>query len=209
MGRWYLVRHGETAWNADNRVQGQTDVPLHDIGRREALLTGDRLSGIRFAAAYASDLSRTTETATIILARQADAAPMLVTDSTLREVSFGAYEGLRWDEIRDVDTRMADREVARDLDFAPPNGESFRQVLARVDPFVRTLHGTHGNDDVLVVGHGGTLRALAVALLGLPGESVWQLRGLRSGSISILLNDGRWTALTAWNDSGHLVTPTA
>ena len=204
MARWYLVRHGETAWNAENRVQGQSDVPLHDAGRHEASLTGERLSSVRFAAAYSSDLSRTEETARIILGKQAGDAPPLRTDPLLREVAFGRYEGLKWDEIRLADERLGNREVARDLDFAPPEGESFREVLARVQGFAQALHDNHAADDVLVVGHGGTLRALAVALLGLPGETLWQLRGLKSGSISIVLKDGRWTSLTAWNDAGHL-----
>ena len=208
MARWYLVRHGETAWNAENRVQGQTDVPLHDVGRREALLTGQRLADVRFAAAYSSDLSRATETARIILGAQNGEAPELTVDSVLREVSFGTYEGLTWSDIQNVDEPMANREVARDLDFTPPEGESFRQVLERIGPFAQALHDLHADEDALVVGHGGTLRALAVSLLGLPGETVWQLRGLRSASISVLHKDGAWTALTAWNDSGHLLVPT-
>lgn len=209
MAHWYLVRHGETAWNAENRVQGQTDIPLHDVGRREASQTGDRLSNVPFGAAYASDLSRTQETARIILGKQPDGAPPLQTDRVLREVSFGRYEGLSWNEIRDSDEHMANREARRNLDFAPPEGESFRDVLARVQGFAQRMHDRHADDDVLVVGHGGTLRALAVSLLGLPGESVVQLRGLKSGSISILHKDDGLTALTAWNDSGHLLVPSA
>jgi broad specificity phosphatase PhoE len=205
MARWYLVRHGETAWNAEERIQGQTDVPLHDGGRREAALTGKRLADTAFAAAYASDLSRTQETASIILeAQTAKAPPAIQPIPLLREISYGIFEGMTWQEIRAADPRMGDRQFSRDLDFAPPQGESFRQVLARVSGFAATLAERHDNDDILVVGHGGSLRALAVSLLGFPDDAFWNLRGLRPASISIVLRDGGAPALTAWNDAGHL-----
>ena len=207
MARWYLVRHGETAWNAEERIQGQSDVPLHDAGRREAAITGARLSDTRFAAVFASDLSRSYETARIILdAQSTDAVPDISPSTNLREISYGIFEGMTWAEIRDMDPRMGDRQHTRDLDFAPERGESFRQVLGRVAEFGRELAARHGDDDVLVVGHGGSLRALAVSLLGLPDEAFWRVRGLKPASISIVLRDrGGPPALTVWNDTGHLL----
>jgi broad specificity phosphatase PhoE len=208
MARWVLVRHGETAWNVEERIQGWTDVPLHDVGRREAALTAVRLAEVRLVAAYASDMERTQETARIILDAQA-AAPPLETDPALREISFGVFEGLTWTEMREREPRMADREVVRHLDFTPEDGESFRQLLERTGVFATTLRERHANDDVLVVAHGGSLRALAVRLLEFPDESVWQLRGLHSASISMIsqgvAGGGDPPALTAWNDWGHLV----
>jgi broad specificity phosphatase PhoE len=208
MARWVLVRHGETAWNVEERIQGWTDVPLYDVGRREAGLTAARLADFRFVAAYASDMERTQETARIILDAQTSGAPELWTDRALREISFGAYEGLTWSEMRDREPRMADREVVRHLDFTPEGGESFRQLLERTSAFAAALRERHAEDDVLVVAHGGSLRALVVRLLGLPDEAVWQLRGLHSGSISIVSQGsprgGDPPALTAWNDWGHL-----
>jgi broad specificity phosphatase PhoE len=203
MARWFLVRHGETAWNAEERIQGQTDIPLHETGRREAALTGKRLADVRFAAVYSSDLGRTKETAKIILDAQSTTPPQVETHATLREVAYGIFEGKTWAEIRDLDASMGDRQHVRDLDFAPPEGETFRQVLARTASFADLLRERHANDDVLVVGHGGSLRALAIGILGLPEDAFWQLRGLRPASISIVLQDGGVPALTAWNDAGH------
>lgn len=204
MARWFLVRHGETQWNAEERIQGQTDVPLHETGRREATLTGRRLSDTRFAAVYSSDLLRTQETAGLILGEQAHTPPAVETHANLREVAYGIFEGLTWSEIRDKDARMGERQFVRDLDFSPPDGETFRQVLARTKKFANLLRDRHVNDDVLVVAHGGSLRALAIGILGLPEGAFWQLRGLRPASISIVLNDGGVPALTAWNDAGHI-----
>ncbi|MDA0798626.1 MAG: histidine phosphatase family protein [Chloroflexi bacterium] len=204
MARWFLVRHGETQWNAEERIQGQTDVPLHETGRREAALTGKRLSDVRFAAVYASDLGRTQETAAIILGAQSAQAPEVQTHAELREVGYGVFEGMTWSEIREKDGRMRDRQFVHDLDFAPPEGESFREVLARTAGFATMLSERHATDDVLVVAHGGSLRALAVGILGMPDEAFWQFRGLRPASISIVLQDGGVPALTAWNDVGHI-----
>ena len=204
MARWFLVRHGETQWNAEERVQGQTDVPLHETGRREAAATGRRLSEIPFAAVYASDLGRTQETAAIIRGAHLASPPEVQTHPDLREVAYGVLEGLTWSEIRQRDKSMNDRQFVRDLDFAPPGGETFRQVLARTGRFADMLRERHANDDVLVVGHGGSLRALAVRILGLPDYAFWQLRGLRPASISIILQDGGVPALTTWNEACHI-----
>ncbi|MEE8519587.1 MAG: histidine phosphatase family protein [Dehalococcoidia bacterium] len=205
MAKWYLVRHGETEWNADGRFQGQTDVPVHDGGRKAAALTGQRLAGVAFAAAYASDLRRARETAEIVLAAQPPAqAPAPRFDPALREIAYGVFEGLTWEQIQRSDPVMADRHVLRDLDFAPEGGESFRGLLTRTDAFVHRVKADHPSHDILVVGHGGSLRALAVSALGLPYDAVWNLRGLEPASISVITHEDGTPALTAWNDVGHL-----
>ena len=202
MNDWYLVRHGETTWNAERRVQGHTDVPLHDGGREQAALTGRRLADVRFGAVYSSDLIRARETAEIIVAASNTGPYEIVFDQRLREVSFGEVEGKTWTEM-DEGVRAVQHE--RNLDFAPPGGESYRQMLDRLGGFAEMLRERHPHDDVLVVGHGAAFRALAVRMLSLPDETFWSLSGLRSASISRVRrrDDGR-TALFAWSDAGHL-----
>ena len=205
MNDWYLVRHGETQWNAERRVQGHTDVSLHDVGREQAALTGQRLADTRFGAVYASDLIRARETAQIITAASNTGPHEIVLDERLREVSFGKLEGKTWTEMDD-EIRAVQNE--RNLDFAPEGGESYRQMLDRLGGFAEMLRERHPNDDVLVVGHGAAFRALAVRMLDLPDETFWSLSGLRSASISRVRrrDDGR-TALFAWSDAGHLDVP--
>ena len=202
MTDWYLVRHGETKWNAEQRVQGHTDVSLHDVGREQAALTAQRLAGTCFGAVYSSDLIRARETAEIITAASHTGPHEIVIDQRLREVSFGRLEGKTWSEMDEA--IQAVRHV-QDLDFAPDGGESYRELLARLGGFAEMLREHHPNDDVLVVGHGAAFRALAVRLLGLPDEAFWAFSGLRSASISRVRRreDGR-TALFAWSDAGHL-----
>lgn len=202
MNDWYLIRHGETQWNAERRVQGHTDIPLHDGGREQAALTGRRLADIRFGAVYSSDLIRARETAEIIVAASNTGPYEIVFDERLREVSFGELEGKTWTEM-DEGIRAVQNE--RNLDFAPPGGESYRGMLDRLGDFAEMLKERHPNEDVLVVGHGAAFRALAVRMLDLPDETFWSLSGLRSASISRVRrrDDGR-TALFAWSDAGHL-----
>lgn len=205
MNDWFLIRHGETQWNAERRVQGHTDVPLHDVGREQAVMTGQRLADNRFGAVYSSDLIRARETAEIIVAASNTGPYEIVLDERLREVSFGTLEGKTWTEM-DEGVRAVQNE--RNLDFAPPGGESYRQMLDRLGAFADMLQERHSNYDVLVVGHGAAFRALAVRMLGLPDETFWSLSGLRSASISRVRrrDDGR-TALFAWSDAGHLDVP--
>jgi broad specificity phosphatase PhoE len=204
MASWYLVRHGETAWNVEERIQGHSDIPLHEFGRSEAASAGRSLTDTPFTAAYTSDLGRSEETALIILEAQAGPTPGLSTTPLLREVSYGVFEGMTWAEIREADPRMRDRAFVHDLDFAPEDGESFRQLLERGGGLANDLSAKHVSEDILVVGHGGSLRALAVRILGLPDEAFWKLRGLRNASISVVQQDGHSPSLVTWNGTAHL-----
>ena len=217
MARWYLVRHGETAWNAARRIQGQTDIPLHADGIAGAERLAARLAGVRFAAVYVSGLTRTEQTARIILEGQRLPAaldglddppeqvqlPSLTVRPALQEIRYGVLEGLTWEQVRVRDPRLQDRSFARDMDFAPEGGESFRALLERTSTVAVELEERHRDEDVLIVAHGGSLRALAVGLLGLPPEAFWRLRGLEPASLSVITHDGALPALTAWNDTGH------
>ena len=203
MTRWFLVRHGETEWNRDGRVQGHSDVPMSDTGREQARRTAERLAHVTFSAAYASDLARARETAEIILARN-PAPPPLRLDAALRELSFGVMEGLNWREISATHPRIAGRleGVECDLGLAPEEGESLHDAFARQRDFLRRVSGQEGS--VLVAGHGGTLRVLALLLLGFDPGYYWRLRGLGSASISVLSDERGPMALYAWNETGHL-----
>lgn len=202
MARWVLVRHGETAWNAANRVQGQIDIALHARGRDQARSTGRALRQENFIAVYASDLSRTTETAKIIL-EENNGSPELYLRRELREIAYGTFEGKSWPEINALDPETSNRQYVRDLNFAPPEGESFRGLLTRLQIFVEQLWHEHSDDDLLVVAHGGSLRALAVVVLGLPWESIWNLRGLSPASVSVVNIERGEASLTKWNEAGH------
>ena len=206
MAHWYLVRHGETEWNAQERVQGQTDIPLSDVGREQAARTAARLAGCRFGAVYASDLARAQETARIIVERSSEPRPDVLLRPSLRERAYGELEGAFWEEVRASTGELHDLPgTYHDLDLRPEGGESVRELIERLDGFARELESSHPDDDVLVVSHGGALRAPAVRLLGLPDDAFWRMRGELPASVSVIRYEEGFSTLTAWNNVGHLL----
>ena len=202
MGSWYLVRHGETEWNRNGRIQGYSDIPLNDRGRRQAKMLAKRLGGCSFSAVYASDLSRATRTARAIVGHSE--AP-IETGLDLREFSYGEWEGLTLDE---VETRypaaLAERTSRGNNTFAAPGGEDTGQVLERVRRFYAKVEKRHDPDEnVLIVAHGGSIRALLVCLMGLSDDLFWSTQ-VDCGSLSVISNQQNGRVLKLWNDTGHL-----
>jgi broad specificity phosphatase PhoE len=143
-----LVRHGETDWNAEGRLQGHTDRPLNDFGRRQAAALADRLAGDGIDAVYASDLARARETAEILAERL---GLPVVTDPDLRERNWGNWEGLTGSERDRVEYVGEERDV---------HGE-------RVIRAVRRIAELHPGERIVVVTHGGSLRRIQVAAYGM------------------------------------------
>ena len=142
-----LVRHGETDWNAEGKLQGHTDRPLNDYGRRQAQALADRLAGESIDALYASDLSRARETAEILGAKL-DLA--VVVDPDLREKNWGNWEGLTSDERLHVEFEGETSEAHRD------------RTLSAVQRIVER----HPDGRIVVVTHGGSLRRIQAAVSG-------------------------------------------
>ena len=202
MGSWYLVRHGESEWNHERRIQGHADVGLSDLGRRQVMLLSERMAGERIDAAYASDLSRAVETATGVLGER---TVPLITDSDLREFSYGSWEGLTLEEVETRDPELfAARFTRGDSSFSAPGGEDSTDILRRIRRFTEGIVERHSpEENILVVAHGGSVRALAICLLGLPEEDFWRLRVGNAG-VSIISNQGRGRVLELWNDTLHV-----
>ena len=143
-----LVRHGETDWNAEGRLQGHTDRPLNDFGRRQAAALAERLADDDIDAVYASDLARARETAEILGNRL---GLPVVTDPDLRERNWGNWEGLTGSERDRVEYVGEEREA---------HGE-------RVIRAVRRIAEQHPGERIVVVTHGGSLRRIQVAAYGM------------------------------------------
>jgi len=142
-----LVRHGETDWNAEGRLQGHTDTPLNDYGRRQAAALAEQLAGDGIAAIYASDLSRARETAEIVGGRIG--LPVSV-EPDLREKNWGSWEGLTPKE-RDA------------VEFAGESTEEHRERTLRA---LLAISARHPDERVLVVTHGGSVRRVQAAVSG-------------------------------------------
>ncbi|MDE3174611.1 MAG: histidine phosphatase family protein [Pseudomonadota bacterium] len=170
--RLLFIRHGETDYNRDGRLQGQRDVPLNPKGREQASAVGrtlrklagaeiDRLEAAR--AFVSSPLIRTRET--IERARAAMGLPPSAygLDDALKELTFGDWEGLTWPEVQARDPAGAAARAASKWDFTPPNGESYATLALRLTPWLRSVER-----DLFVASHGGVARALMVLLADVP-----------------------------------------
>jgi probable phosphoglycerate mutase len=149
-----MVRHGETAWNAEGRVQGQTDVPLSAVGEAQARAVRDALAGERFDALYASDLARVRQTAAPAAARLGLEVRL---EPGLRERHYGKFETLTYAEARARLPEDYARFRDKDPDYDFGSGESLRAFNARALACVAEIAARHAGQAVLVFTHGGVL----------------------------------------------------
>ena len=161
-----FIRHGETDWNRALRLQGQQDIPLNALGRRQAARNGRAVAGILAAGGWAcvsSPLRRTVETTRIVLDSAGQAHRGFRTDPDVQELSYGHWEGLTLPEL---ELRDPEATAARERDkwnYVPPAGESYAMLASRVGRWLDTVEGPS-----LVVAHGGVLRVLLHLLAGQP-----------------------------------------
>jgi broad specificity phosphatase PhoE len=202
--RLTLVRHAESIWNASHVWQGHADVPLSPRGRLQARALAGRLHGAEFDHRRASDLSRAFETASTL-------GPLPVPDARFRELDVGEWEGLPHTEIA---ARFPDDVAA--LRAGQPvrigGGESIPELEARADAALDDLRSRHARQRVLLVTHGGVIRAIVMGALGLRGRAS-PLVGVDNTSLTHLAHDGERWCVEAYNDAHHLdpadVEPTA
>jgi len=200
--RLLLVRHGQTAYNAEVRFMGQLDIPLDEIGRIQAQAVARRLSAERPAAMYCSGLSRAFDTATAIQTAIAS-HPELRIDGRLTEGHFGTWQSKTYDSLRISDAeRLAQWEADR-LRVSPPEGESLSQIAERVQAAYADICAENPDKTVIIVAHGGSLQALITLALGLPLESYWKL-WVSNASVSELRIDEWGAILHLLNDVSHL-----
>ena len=198
--RIVAVRHGETVWNAEMRMQGQLDTPLSARGRWQAARVGTALAGERIDAVIASDLARAFETARAI----ADRAGLVVgTDAALRERSFGVFEGHTYADIDERWPAEAARWRRHDPDFGPAGGETFRAFSARAVAAATRIAAAHAGRSIAIVTHGGVLDCLyrAASCIALDAPRSWQLG---NAAINRLLYTPRGFTLVGWSDTSHL-----
>jgi 2,3-bisphosphoglycerate-dependent phosphoglycerate mutase len=197
-----LLRHGETAWNAEHRIQGQLDVPLSPTGMRQAARLAARLADEPISAIYSSDLARAALTAAPLGAQTGCA---LRFDERLRERAFGIFEGATLEEIARDHRAEFERWRAREIDWAIPGGESARDLLDRVGAALTDIVLAHAGGTVAVVAHGGVLDAAYRRARTLPWDAPRE-HPMLNASINRLHAQAPPLALSivAWGDVAHL-----
>lgn len=194
------IRHGETDWNVQGRIQGHTDIALNATGRAQARALAQALRGEPLAAVYASDLQRAAQTAHAIAEAQGCALRLR---RELRERSFGEWEGTLADDVAYIDAEGFARWRARDPRFAPRGGESLTQLFARVRAVLDELAARHAGERIALVAHGGVLDCIYrhAAGLALTPRRQWPLANAAINRLA--WRDGAWQVVQ-WGDCSHL-----
>jgi broad specificity phosphatase PhoE len=201
----YAVRHGETDYNKEDRVQGSHDSTLTEFGRDQARALAERFRGEPLNAVFSSPLKRAAETAEQIAAASGSGLHYV---EDFREIGCGEYEGVLFEEIKR--TRWEEfLEWLRNPDFPAPGGESMNQLYSRVAAALKEiLTDVEDGKRIAVVSHAGVIRMTLAALVGVP-VGVATAFSLSNASVSIFYHRrGRWTCHT-WNDTSHLGELTA
>lgn len=197
----WLVRHGETEWNRRGLVQGDSDVPLNDLGVRQAQALAGRIGHEMFDAVYASDLSRARKTAEITFP---DAN--LILDARLREINLGVFEGRVWADISEGERAQVAVWLMGPYDQKVPGGESSDDLRARILDWLKSLPE---QGRIIAFAHGGTIAAILQTFTGRPRPRTWDEPGgwgfrLKNTSICKLHISETFTSLEVVNDAVHL-----
>ena len=190
----YLARHGQSQDNERLVIQGQTSTPLSALGEKQAQCLGSFLANIKFDAVYCSDLERAVQTAKIAVP---SIEPILCPE--LREWNLGILQKHTHEEAKTLFPYAYEVLYSTERDRKIPSGESVNDMIARSTGLLRRIVEKHKGGRILVVSHGGTIRAIRRGLIA--EDSV---PGLLNASLSRLdYSDGRWT-VGFWNEAGYL-----
>jgi probable phosphoglycerate mutase len=199
--RVLAIRHGETAWNAGSRIQGQLDIPLNAMGEWQVNQLAGAVADEGIDAIYSSDLSRAFMTAQAV-SRGAGGVPVVV-DKGLRERAFGIFEGLTYAEIAERWPQESERWRKRDASFGAEGGETLQAFYARSIETATRLAALHPGETIALVSHGGVMDCLyrAASRVSLDAPRSWRVD---NASINRLLYSPQGFTLIGWSDIHHL-----
>lgn len=198
-----VIRHGETAWNVEHRIQGHLDIPLSPAGITQAARLAERLAGERIDAVYSSELARAWLTAQPLAGRL---GLQVVPEPRVRERCFGIFEGLTLDEVADRHPDAFQRWRERDPAWAMDGGETGQQLIERVLAALHDIADRHRGQTVAIVTHGGVLDVAYRAARALDWDAPREHQMLNAS-----INRLRVTfappaiAMIDWGDVLHLV----
>ena len=201
MTRFILVRHGQTEWNADERVRGQMDIALDSTGLAQAEATAQRLvAEWKPAAVYCSPLRRAVQTAQAAAVKLGQ-EPQLVPEFT--DMSFGAWQGLRAHEIEEGWPELAHAWMRAPHTVTFPGGESLDGVRERAMPALRLLIERHAGEEIVIVAHTVVNRVLLCAVIGIDNSNYWRI-GQDTCAINVIDWQGGQFIIQSLNDTSHL-----
>lgn len=197
----FLVRHGETLWNLQGRMQGFSDSPLTDVGIAQAAALAESLKNHSFSIIYSSDLSRAAQTAEQVALRQ---GKQVFLDTRLREKNLGIFQGLTQSEIAQQFPQEYTLYKTNKADYVVPQGESGKQFFDRTISFFKELPEKHVSGScILVVAHGGVLTNFFKYTQGIPLETPRHFTILNTSLNVFSYKENHWL-LERWGDLSHL-----
>jgi probable phosphoglycerate mutase len=195
-----IIRHGETDWNVEKRIQGHTDIPLNENGRAQAMAMAFNAAHQRFQAIYSSDLARAQETAWVLAQREGLEVKLL---PQLRERHFGVFQGITAAEGAELHPAAYAYYVARDLEYDFETGESLRGFAERVSEGIDWLLRHHSGQTIAAVSHSGVLDVVYRRATGRPLHTPRDFR-IPNCALNWFHFDGQGWHLEAWGDRHHL-----
>lgn len=202
MSKVYIVRHGESVWNLEHRLQGGQDPALSDAGYRQAGRVAEVLEGLGVAAVYSSPLRRAAETARVVAG--ALRVPLHL-HADLREICMGAWEGVPYRELLARNGEAYRAWIAAPADRCPPDGEPMAVFAERVRAALEEVREKYPGEDTVLVTHGVVARVLVARTLGLDLNQIYRMR-VSNCSISCLTFEGDFPRVGLLNQVGHLET---
>lgn len=194
-----LIRHGRTEWNAAHRFQGRTDIPLSDTGRVQAEKLANRLASWPIDVVYSSPLLRARQTAEAIAERHGKETVIL---DDLVEVNFGPWEGMYLKTLREKDHERLHAWFKDPFFHAPEGAENWEEIRVRIERAVASILQKR-DEHIVVVSHGGIMRALFVVLLNLDPHSAWNIKTSNCAISGIEVREHQ-TSMAFSNDDLHL-----
>ncbi|STO31745.1 Alpha-ribazole phosphatase [Fusobacterium necrogenes] len=200
----YFIRHGETVWNTLRIFQGSSNSPLTEKGKKQAKKLGERLKNIEFTSFYSSPLGRTLETSRLIIGSK---NIKIKTIDEFKEISVGKMEGVSREEFK---TKFPEQFHnfffnPKDYDPTPYSGETFSELLNRVEKGLKKVTDKHKKDDIVViVTHGMTLKGIFKIIKNVSFDELGKLEVPQNTSLSIVdYTDGKYT-IEMFSDISHL-----
>jgi len=198
--RLIILRHGETVWNAEGKFQGQMDSPLTPLGIEQSNALAARLSHYQFTALYSSDLGRARQTAKLIAQKTGHEIRF---DARLRERNLGSFQGFTRSQSEHAFPAEFARFTSSDMDYVPPEGESFNQSAARIMACLEELARAHAGQQIVLISHGAVLGAVLRHVLGISRETPRHFKRFNGSWNVFTFKKGAWF-LETWGDIGHL-----
>jgi len=175
----YLIRHGETAFNRDGRVQGHTESDLSELGREQARRVGERIQGVDFDHAYTSPLRRARETCALAI----NGSVAVDARDGLKEINLGAWEGRKASDLRKEFPVEVKLWFHRPSEITIENGETIAQFRRRVTDEMTSIRDAHPDDTLAVFAHGGVICTYLTSLLEMKLDDIWRFK-IRNGSVT-------------------------